>query len=121
MSTDNSFKKDYRLLNKSDFQNLRKGSRFLVCNTLLFYIKENNHGHARLGVAVSKKLGPAVLRNRIKRKIREYFRTSNDKANSFDILVALNFKKINKEKLTFECIERRLFSSLNEGFNKAFH
>lgn len=32
--------------------------------------------HTRLGITVSRKVGNAVVRNRVKRRIREWFRTS---------------------------------------------
>jgi ribonuclease P protein component len=35
---------------------------------------ENRAGLTRLGIAVSRKVGKAFVRNRIKRMIREYFR-----------------------------------------------
>lgn len=67
-----------RLSRSSDFQRVyRQGSstasRFLV----LHYFKraaEAEPGTARLGLSVSKKLGGAVVRNRIKRLLREAFR-----------------------------------------------
>lgn len=41
--------------------------------------KKNNCSHARLGLAISKKVLPkAVQRNRIKRILRESFRTKNE-------------------------------------------
>lgn len=42
----------------------------------------NGREGARLGVTVSRKVGNAVCRNRIKRWIREYFRTSRQRFTS---------------------------------------
>jgi ribonuclease P protein component len=42
----------------------------------------------RLGITVSRKVGGAVVRNRIKRRIREWFRKCSDmRAGDFDIVV----------------------------------
>lgn len=39
------------------------------------YIEARANGESALGMAVSRKVGGAVARNRVKRLIREYFRT----------------------------------------------
>jgi ribonuclease P protein component len=67
-----------RLTRSSDFQRIyREGSstasRFLV----LYSFKQgqaSDRDEPRLGLSVSKKLGGAVVRNRVKRLLREAFR-----------------------------------------------
>lgn len=39
----------------------------------------NQAGRARLGLTVSRKVGNACVRNRVKRRLREYFRLNRDK------------------------------------------
>jgi ribonuclease P protein component len=116
--TSNYFFKSNRLLNKNDFQNLRVGSRFLVCGIFIFYFKKNDFNESRLGIAVTKKFGKANKRNRIKRKIRDFFRNSDCKLNGFDILVAMNTKKIKRDKLDFKAVDNLVFESLESAVNK---
>lgn len=40
---------------------------------------ENRDGRTRIGVAVSKKVGKAHVRNRVKRALKEYFRLNRNK------------------------------------------
>lgn len=63
---------------------------------LLVYFAPNNLDHPRLGIAVSKKLGNAVSRNKAKRILREYFRHNVAVFGDYDLVFALNFKKIAK-------------------------
>lgn len=120
MSHNFSFEKSNRLLNKNDFQNLRDGSRFFISDILLFYVKKNSLGKSRIGLAVSTKYGKANKRNRVKRIIREYFRTSIYKNVGDDILVSMNYRKINQKKITHVEFEKRIIGSLENAFGKEF-
>ena len=52
------------------------------------YAIPNPHPHGRLGLVVSRKASPrAVVRNRIKRQVREAFRQHQEKLEGLDIVV----------------------------------
>ena len=50
-----------------------KGAR-INADCLLVVWQHNEKGGTRLGLTVSSKVGPAVVRNRIRRHLREFFR-----------------------------------------------
>ena len=56
------------------FKDVYNHRRSVANRLLVLYIKENELGQNRLGVSVSKKVGSAVVRNRVKRLIKENFR-----------------------------------------------
>jgi ribonuclease P protein component len=63
-----------RIRKKKDFDRLYKnGNRFRGKYLTLVYL-DNNFAFSRLGVVASRKVGGAVLRNRVKRRMRELYR-----------------------------------------------
>ncbi len=63
-----------RLRANSDFQRVRKQGKS-VANPLLVLIQAPNpDGNTRFGFAVGKKIGGAVVRNKVKRRLREHLR-----------------------------------------------
>ena len=55
---------------------------------LVLYARPNRLGINRVGVTVSKKLGKAHIRNRIRRRLREVYRLNEDKFQpGWDIVV----------------------------------
>ena len=73
MSEKLRFKKEQRLLSRDDFDRVYKDEYFAADDVLVIRARRST-SHSRLGLAVSKKVGNAVVRNRWKRRIREAFR-----------------------------------------------
>lgn len=75
----NDFNKSRRLLTKIDFSHVFDNPQKVATKYFVILYRENSIGHARLGIALTKKLIPkAHDRNRIKRLLRESFRTKSD-------------------------------------------
>ncbi|MDI6796831.1 MAG: ribonuclease P protein component [Desulfatibacillaceae bacterium] len=68
------FAKESRLKKRSQFLDLSsRGKR--VQNSLFIAVYDSSLAHCpRLGITVTKKVGNAWVRNRIKRRVREFFR-----------------------------------------------
>ena len=62
-----------------EFRRMYAKGKSGVSSCLVVYYRKNRLGHNRLGVTVSTKLGHAVVRNRVRRRIREIFRLSQGK------------------------------------------
>lgn len=66
-------KKEQRLSKTNDFQRLyRRGSRVRLSYFVLHGLATANTIH-RLGIVVSRKIGNAVQRNRLKRRLRNFY------------------------------------------------
>ncbi|SHN49361.1 ribonuclease P protein component [Desulfovibrio litoralis DSM 11393] len=67
----------------------------------------------RLGLAVGRKIGSAVKRNRVKRVLREFFRLNQyDIPNGFDYVV-IPKKHLHAKLINLKMVETELFSLLN--------
>ena len=70
---------------------------------LVLYARPNRSSANRVGITVSKKLGHAVVRNRIRRRLREVYRLNEDKfLPGYDIVVVARSRSISADfsKLT---------------------
>lgn len=58
------------------------------CSHLVLYARPNHTSGNRVGITVSKKLGHAVVRNRVRRRLREVYRLNEEKFQpGWDIVV----------------------------------
>lgn len=72
--TSQGLSKPERVVRKRDFERVFRARCSAADMRLVVYVCPNELEYSRLGLAVSKKLGNAVVRNRIKRLIREAYR-----------------------------------------------
>lgn len=114
-----AFGKERRLLTLQDFGHLRKGARTLSSPYLMAYYRKTRLeiSHTRMGLSISKKVGNAVIRNQIKRQLREEFRLSPYREGGQDILfvVSPRFKSLLlKDKKCMVQLRRKLSSLLKK-------
>ena len=70
---------------------------------LVLYARPNRTGKNRIGITASKKLGKAVVRNRVRRRLREVYRLNEEKFQpGWDIVVVARSRCITAgfDKLT---------------------
>jgi ribonuclease P protein component len=68
------FSKAARLTRRSQFLHLSREGKKQHTPHFVVISRINKSGESRLGITVSAKVGQAVVRNRIKRRLREFFR-----------------------------------------------
>ena len=76
------------LKKNSDFRRLYAKGKSAVTPYLVVYARPNRLGENRLGYTVSVKLGHAVVRNRVRRRLREIYRLNAPSlCQGFDLVV----------------------------------
>ena len=80
-------KKEYRIKKSQDFDNIIRKKQSFANRQFVIYYQENKLDHMRLGISVSKKLGKAHERNKLKRYVRESFKTRKDFLKNYDIII----------------------------------
>jgi ribonuclease P protein component len=83
----NGFPKSHRLLKTADFDRVFARRQSRSDGLLVVYACENSLNQPRLGLVVSRKVGPAIERNRWKRSLREAFRRSQKELPPLDFVV----------------------------------
>lgn len=110
---DNGFAKAYHLRKAGEFKNVFRKGKKVITSTLVFHVLETGSERSRLGLAVSKRVGNAVVRNRIKRRIREVFRTSKGSFRRCYDMVVYPRREIMEREFkdyvqSFETLRRRI-------------
>lgn len=83
-----SLTKADRILRRREYIALSKDGRRIQNEHFIVYFSAGQHDRSRIGVTVTKKVGNAVKRNRIKRLVREFFRLNRHRiSGKWDISV----------------------------------
>lgn len=74
-----TFTKAERLLRKKEFDKVFDEGKVFKNKFLVLYVAPGAQKCSRMGLVVSKKIGNAVRRNRVKRLLREVFRLNKNR------------------------------------------
>lgn len=97
-----------------EFRRIYRKGKSEVSPQLVIYCQRNRRGLSRLGVSVSTKLGGAVVRNRVRRRIREIYRLNKPKmVPGYDIIVVARVRAVETGYQKLESTYLRLLRQLN--------
>ena len=74
--TGSTFTKEDRLLKRPEFVRISGSGTRIHNRHFLVVFLPGSAARSRIGITVTKRVGNAVVRNRLKRLVREYFRTN---------------------------------------------
>ena len=91
-------KRQSRLLRSADFDRTLRAGRRAASEYLALFVSDNELGRPRVGLAVSRKLGNAVVRNRTKRRLRELVRPLMTRAEGGrDVVIVARSRAVDAE------------------------
>ena len=108
-----------RIKANKDFALAIKNGRSLKSNSFIIHYRKNEYNRIRIGISVSKKLGNAVTRNRIKRQVRAMCDAIIDyDSNSLDVVMIVKNGFLDKDFHENKTILQNQFSGVVIGVNK---
>ncbi len=81
-----------------EFRRLYSKGKSSASSRLVLYCRRNRLRRSRLGITVGTKLGNAVVRNKVRRRLREIYRTNENLfASGYDIVVVARARSRDSE------------------------
>ena len=97
MEFTSTLKKNY------EFRRLYSKGKSCANAYLVVYCRKNHSGRSRIGYTVSNKVGHAVVRNRIRRRLREIYRLHEDRfVPGYDIVVVARVRAVHSSYAVLE-------------------
>ncbi len=101
--------KEKRLLKRAEFSLCYNNGIKIYSRYFLAFVLTQDEAHqSRVGLAVSKKIGNAIARNRLKRLLREFCRLNQATLPQNSDIVITPKKHIKVNKLTYKDVEEEL-------------
>lgn len=83
---------EHRLRRRVDYQRCYQRGRRLHGSLLTLHFAPNQLSHPRLGITASRKVGGAVVRQRLKRRVREIYRRWSERGRLPGVDVVVHLK-----------------------------
>ena len=93
-----------------EYKNVLTKGKYYGGKQIEAFVLKNNKPFVMLGIAVSKKIGNSVSRNRLKRLIKENYRLLEKNVKESNSLVILWKKSVNKEQANFYKIKEDMIN-----------
>ena len=111
--TDHRFPRSCRLTSRRQFISVYEKGRRVSSSSFVLFGLPNDHGECRLGITVTRKIGSAVRRNRIKRVLRDIFRRNRAELSPpLDVVVNARAPIVGAESSALEREFLKTFSRL---------
>lgn len=108
-------KKINRVKRNEDFQTIIHKKKSVVSRLFVVYYNKNDLDHFRVGISVSKKLGNAVVRNKIKRQVRSMVQEIFDPTQKKDYVVIVRnnylYKTFDENKQDLMKLHKKIVSN----------
>ena len=119
LATRERFPKEVRLRRRSEFLKVQETGQKFPSDAFLALVLPNARadGVTRLGLTVSTKVGNAVVRNRIRRRLRELFRTRKERLpRGLDVVLIARTQAAQADALALAAAFERLTATLNKRY-----
>ena len=95
-----------------EFRRLYSKGKSCANAYLVVYCRKNRAGRSRIGYTVSNKVGHAVVRNRVRRRLREIYRLNREKMPAgYDIIIVA---RVRAAETPYRKLERHYLRCLGE-------
>ena len=103
-----------RIRSSRDYRRAYRRGRRVHGRIAVFHVRRNEVGHARLGLTASRRVGGAVARNRLRRRVREHYRqqVGRERLPAVDVVVHLKPAAADVGRRTFYRELDRLFATV---------
>jgi ribonuclease P protein component len=106
--------KQYRLTKREDFNKVyRYGKSMANQQFVLYYLAQPGVEEFRLGVSVSKKVGNAVVRNRLRRMMKEIVRLNKEKMTPHYDYILIARKPV--LEMDYQAMEKSIFHVIRKA------
>jgi len=82
-----TFSTSSRIRKSEDFRVIYAKGKKVASDSFTLFILGQGIGQGRLGITITKKLGKATARNRVKRILREIFRKNKERIGNLDVVI----------------------------------
>lgn len=105
--------KDNRLRHNREYRVVYRAGKSVANKDMVLYFAKNKQSSVRAGFSVSKKIGKSVVRNRVRRLIKEAFRLHiNDIKPGYDLIF---IARTGNKSLKYADVERAVLDVLKKA------